>query len=313
MLDAGRHGIRVAVLVLALATALAGVGCAGDGDEDGDGAQQTTVEGSEAEHPAATVEAETNAVTEAADATAAARTARVAYEAMFEGAEGSYSFAADGEVDHSAQQSRFDYDMSGLPGMGAENVEVRFDGPTAFVRFPGGPPDVELPEGRDWIRLPPPEAPEEANAPTPALDLAGVQQDPTQFLRYLRAGAVDVQEEGREDVRGEPATIYTALLDMNRVVAAGGQGLAEDEVGRAESLRAAEALRDQVGNAEIPVTVHVDAEGRIVRVLLSFDLQTGTVGGAVSALTTTDYFDFGTDVQVEPPPEGQVVDAADVG
>lgn len=312
MLDAGRHGIRVAVLVLALTTALAAVGCAGDGEEDGDGAQQTTAGGGEAESPAATLEIEPNAVTEAADATAAAGTARVTYEAMFQGSEGSYSFSSDGEVDHSSQQSRFDYDMSGLPGMGAENVEVRFDGPTAFVRFPGGPPDVELPEGKDWIRLPPPEAPEEQNAPTPALDLAGVQQDPTQFLRYLRTGAVDVQEEGTEDVRGEPATIYTALLDMNRVVGAGGEGLGEDEEGRAESLRAAEALREQVGDAEIPVTVHVDDEGRIVRVLLSFDLQTGTAG-AVSALTTTEYFDFGTDVQVEPPPEEQVVDAADVG
>lgn len=300
------RGARLLLVLVALAFAAGG--CAGD-DGDSEAAGETGAgNGASAEE----VEVETNPVTEAADAAAAAETARVTYEAMFQGSEGSYSFTADGEVDHSSQQSRFDYDMSGLPGMGAENVEVRFDGPTAFVRFPGGPPDAELPEGRDWIRLPPPEAPEEASAPTPALDLAGVQQDPTQFLRYLRAGAVDVQEEGTEDVRGEPATIYTALLDMNRVVAAGGRGLAEDEEGRAESLRAAEALRDQVGNAEIPVTVHVDDEGRIVRVLLSFDLQTGGAG-AVSALTTTDYFDFGTDVQVEPPPEGQVVDAADVG
>jgi hypothetical protein len=308
----------LALLALLLAALLL-AGCGGNGDaeaeeQDGNGVTQTeTGDGNGDDDGVRDVEPETNEVTQAAEATTEAGSANMTYEALFEGAEGSYSFTADGQVDYESQQSRLEYDMSNLPGMGAEDVEVRFDGPTVFVRFPDGPPDMELPEGKDWIRVPPPEVPEEEEeAPAAALDLGGVQQDPTQFVRFLVTGATDVQEEGTEEVRGEQTTVYTALIDLDRVRAGGGRGFGDDEAGQAAGLRAAEALRAQLGGVGVPVTVNVDGEGRIVRLLLSFDLQTGAAGGAVSALTTTEYYDFGTDVDVAPPPEEQVIDAADV-
>jgi hypothetical protein len=304
--------LLLAVLALLLAAALLAAGCGGGGDDaEGNATATEPQEGNGA--PDADVEVEENEVTEAAAATTAAGSARVSHQAMFEGAEGSYSFTAEGDVDYDAQRSRLDYDMSGLPGMGADDVEVRIDGPEVLVRFPGGPPDVELPEGKEWIRIPPPEAPEGAEeGPAASLDLGGVQQDPTHFLRFLQTGATDVQEEGTEEVRGEQTTIYTALLDMNRVLAGGGQGFGDDDAGQAAGLRSAEALRAQLGDVAIPVTVNVDGEGRVVRLLFSFDLDTGSAAGAMSVLTVTEYYDFGTDVEVAPPPEEQVVDAADV-
>jgi hypothetical protein len=304
------HPFRTVLLAIALLAALGLAGCGGNGNGD---AEQQNGNGVTEQNGEVEVEVETNEVTEAAAATTQAGSARVAYEAMFEGSEGSYAFSADGEVDYASQRSRLDYDMSGLPGHGAEDVEVRFDGPVVFVRFPDGPPDMELPEGKEWIRVPPPEVPEGAEeGPAPALDLAGVQQDPTQFLRFLVTGATDVQEEGTEEVRGEQTTVYTVLIDMDHVVAGGGEGFGDGEAERAAGVRSAEAMRVQLGDAEIPATVNVDDEGRIVRLLLSFDLQTGAVGGAVSALTTIEFYDFGAEVQVEPPPEEQVVDVADV-
>lgn len=300
----------LALAVLLLAAALVAAGCGGDGGTEGTGTG-TTENGNDVPD----VEVEENEVTEAAAATIAAERARVAHEALFESADGSYSHSAEGDVEYDSQRSRLEYDMSGLPGMGAEEVEVRHDGTVAFVHFPGGPPDVELPDGKEWIRLPPPEVPgEDEGAVAPALDVGGVQQDPTQFLRFLRTGAYDVQEEGTEEVRGEQTRIYTALLDMNRVLAGGGEGFGDDEAGRAAGIQAAQALQAQLGDDEIPVTVNVDDEGRIVRVLLSVVLDTGDAVGAVSALTTTEYYDFGAaDIEVAPPPEEQVVDAADVG
>lgn len=283
---------RLALLALPLAAAALLTGCAGDGEDE----------------PVV----EENPVAEAAAATVEQGTAAVAHEASFEGPEGPYSFSAEGEVEFATFRSRLDYDLSGVPD-GGDDAEVRIDRATVFVHFPEGSQDVQLPEGREWVRLPPPVVPDEEGAELEQqpVDVGGIQQDPTMFLRYLQTGATDVQREGTEQVRGEQTTIYTALLDLDRVAESGGGGIGADEAQQAAALRGVEALREQLDGVPIPVTVNVDAEGRIRRLLLSLDVV-ASGGERVSALTTTDYFDFGEDVDVAPPPEEQVIDAADV-
>jgi len=296
--DAIGRAARLALLLLAVAALAAG--CGGDGGGDAEEQDEAVVE--------------ENPVAQAAETTIAEPSASVHLEASFEGPEGPYSFTADGETAFETFRSRLAYDLSNVPD-GGENAEVRIDGQTVFVRFAEGAQGVELPEGKEWVRLPPqvapdPEAGEEQAQQT--VDVGGIQQDPTTFLRYLASGATDVQEEGTEEVRGSQTTIYTALIDLDRVVESDGEALGQDEEQRAAALRGAEALRDQLGDPAIPVTVNVDEEGRVVRLLLSLDIV-GSGGARVSALTTTDFFDFGGDVDVAPPPEEQVVDAADVG
>jgi hypothetical protein len=278
------------------AAVLALAGCGGNGDGE---AEPNDVED--------------NPVAEAAAATLDAGSAHVAYEANFQGPEGPFQFIAEGDVDFTEARSRLVYDMTDLPGTGQEEVEVRFDGADVFVHFPPEGQDIPLPEGSEWIRVPPPEPQADDEEAQPAeLDLGGVQQDPTQFLRYLESGATDVQEEGSERVRDEQTTIYTANIDLDQVLEHGFDRFGDDEEEQQAARTRAEVLLEQLGTPIVPVTVNVDAEGLVRRLLLSFDLPVGPRGEPVSVLATTEYYDFGTDVQVEPPPEDLVIDAADV-
>ena len=294
-----------ATTTAALALALALAGCGGDGDgaaPEGDAEGQAVRQ---------------NPVAQAAQRTLEQGTARIAYDAAFEGVEGSYSFNAEGAVDYAQHRTRLDYDMTNLPGTGNEDVDVFIDGPTVLVRFPEDSPDVKLPEGKEWVRIPPPAEPEGGDEgeeqPPPEFDLAGVQQDPTQFLRYLQTGAIDVQEEDfREEVRGTQTRTYTALIDLGRVLEHGAADLGGDDEHRKRARRTVEGLQVQLAGNPLPVTVSIDEEGLVRRLLITFDLKPPGGGGTISALTTTEYYDFGADVDVEPPPDETIIDAADV-
>jgi len=294
-----RRGHRTAAALGVCALLLAG--CAGDGGD----ATETEREGEAVRQ---------NPVAQAAQRTLETGSARVSYDASFEGAEGAYSFSAEGAVDYGAFLTQLDYDMSNLPGSGSEDVGVIIDGATVLVRFPEDSRDVQLPEGKEWVRIPPPPEPEGGEeAPPPQFELAGVQQDPTQFLRYLQTGAIDVQrEEFTEEVRGTMTRIYTALIDLDRVLEHGGADLGDDEEQREAARRNLQGLQARLGGSPLPVTVNIGEDGLVRRLLLTFDLQQPGSGGAISALTTTEYYDFGADVGIQPPPEEQVIDAADV-
>jgi hypothetical protein len=294
--------LRFVLAAACAAGVLVLVGCGGN-DEEALPTDEPTPTGEAAE-----------AVAEAAERTIEAGSARIAYDALFQTGTDSVAFEAEGEVDYGAYRTRFLYDMSNVPVAGAEEVEVLLDGTVAYVRFPQGAPELELPEGREWIRVEAPQPPGAGDEPlvAPRLDLSAMQQDPTQFLHYLRTGATEVIDEGTDTVRGVETTIYTTLIDLDLVLENGREHLGPDEEQREVAVRWAEELRDQVGGAPVGATVNVDADGLIRRVLISFDVRTGEQGELLSTLTTTDYFDFGADVELEPPPDDGVVDAADV-
>ncbi len=282
----------------ALSLALAGAGCDGNGDGE------TGVRKVEASNPVAT----------AAAKTLEAGSARVFYDALFEGAaQGQFAYTAEGEVDYDAFRAHLVYDLTSLPQTGSERAEVSIDGPEVYVRFPGGSSNVELPAGKEWVRISPPAEAATGQAEPLPPELDAVRQDPALFLRYLVSGAKDVlKEQGTEDVRGVTANIYTALLDLDRVLERGVEDLGADEEQRTRARRVAEGIKTQLGDTPIPVTVNVDEEGLVRRVLMTFDRQTGPRGQFVSALTTTDYVDFGAAVEIEPPPAERVVDSADL-
>ena len=285
--------LAVAALALALATA----GCDG-----GNGDGETGAQDAAASNPIATAAVETLET----------GSARVFYDALIDSPQGQYSYTAEGEVDYDAFRAHLVFDVASLPQTGSERAEVRFDGQDAYVRFPGGSTNVELPAGKEWVRISPPSDAATDQPARLAPELDAVRQDPALFLRYLVSGATAVQrEQGTEDVRGVTARIYTALIDLDRVLAAGVEDLGLDEEQRARARRVVEGVKTQLGGGPIPVTVNVDEQGLVRRVLLTFDRQTAP-RQFVSALTTTDYVDFGTAVDLEPPPAGRVVDSADL-
>jgi hypothetical protein len=231
-------------------------------------------------------------VGEAAARATEAGSSRVAYEASFLTEEGSFSFEGEGELDYEARRARMVYDMAELPGAFAPEIEARLDGRIVYLRIPAGAEGIELPEGREWLRL------DVARLDPTELGVAAVHQDPALFLRYLQRGATDVTEEGTEVIRGEETTIYTAVLDLDRLLEEGFDDLGADE---REAARAElERVRQQLASPAIPVTVNVDGDGRLRRILITLELHGES---PATVLTTTDFFDFGVDVDVAPPPD----------
>jgi hypothetical protein len=128
--------------------------------------------------------------------------------------------------------------------------------------------------------------------------------DPGKNLAQL-LGVTEAEQVGEENVRGADTTHYRAVADLRRAAE------------QAEDADRAflEQWIEQLGVTELPTDVWLDDQGRVVRQSFAFDLAGATLRGEEligelegEATTTIEYFDFGTEVDVQPPPADQVTD-----
>ena len=128
------------------------------------------------------------------------------------------------------------------------------------------------------------------------------QNDPAQSLKMLNGASNSVTQMGKETVRGTPATHYRIVIDYHKLL----KNLsAQDRAAVAPVYRRA---MQALGSSTLPMDVWVDDAGMVRR--LSYQMHLAIPG---SQLTTNsslvmDYFDFGTPVDVQAPPAGQVTD-----
>ncbi len=238
--------------------------------------------------------------------TAAARTARVAFEMSMSGL-GSVSDVTangDGAIDLGSGDSQLTMHFGGamasfVPG----GIEARTVGGVAYVRLPTIR-GFELPAGKHWLEVDPSQL-GGASAGSP-LGLGG-GSDPTKFLAYLEKVSNSVHEVGSDEIRGVETTHYRASLDLGKAV---------DRANVPPALRdAAGALLGQFG--DVPVDVWVDAHGLLRRMRMELDLAsflrgagasgTSGVSGATPTVTVSlDLYDFGSPVRVVAPPADEV-------
>jgi len=126
----------------------------------------------------------------------------------------------------------------------------------------------------------------------------GGGNDPTQTLKLLdAAGSVTVA--GKEDVRGAATTHYSTTIDLNKATANLGD----------QQKQQIEALKKQTGATTMPMDVWIDDVGRARRVQTKIaSASTAPAATATSFTTTIEYFDFGSTVSVDVPPNDQVSD-----
>jgi hypothetical protein len=122
------------------------------------------------------------------------------------------------------------------------------------------------------------------------------QADPSQGLDYLR-GATDIQEVGREDVRGVPTTHYKGVVELRRVA---------DQF--PELQPSVERLIQQTGIDRVPVEVWVDDDNLVRRMRQSYEGAQVGPGASMDMTSTVELYDFGTKVDVSPPPADETVD-----
>jgi hypothetical protein len=111
--------------------------------------------------------------------------------------------------------------------------------------------------------------------------------DPDDVLELLVNASGDIKRQGNEDVRGVETTHYRIRLDSEELV---------QQVPPAQR----EEARESLGARSLPVEVWTDRENRIRRVRFQH-------AGALKTTMTVELFDFGIEVEVEPPPPEQVL------
>ena len=122
-----------------------------------------------------------------------------------------------------------------------------------------------------------------------------VNQDPSQYVEFLRAAADGVEEVGAEEIRGTPTTHYRADLTMDDVIEA-----TQDENTRAY----AEAIQEMGGEiGEISVDAWIGDDGLPRRIELSMSISDvpGIPDGQMKMDVALDLFEFGVPVDIRPP------------
>jgi LppX_LprAFG lipoprotein len=173
------------------------------------------------------------------------------------------------------------------------DMEIVFAFPLAYVRLP---PELGLlSAGKTWAKLDLEKLGHQEGFDIGRLMQAGTS-DPSQGLDFLR-GVSDVQVVGEEEARGVATTHYTGVVDLQKLGA-------DDPDLKAEL----DKFLDQSG--KVPVEVWIDEEGFVRR--LKQTVESNGSGFQTSSTVTTDFYDYGTDVNVEEPPADEVADFSEL-
>ena len=129
----------------------------------------------------------------------------------------------------------------------------------------------------------------------------GGSTDPTASLQALQ-GLTEVEEVGKEEVRGVETTHYRGEYDVQEAVAKA-QGAAKTILQT--------ALRGTTLTT-VPFDAYLDGEGRLVKMTQKVELpaSAATGGSALTSQTTIELYDFGSPVTVAVPPAASVRDGS---
>jgi hypothetical protein len=233
------------------------------------------------------------AVAEAATKTEEAGSARVTFAGTLTGVPGG-SFTMNGEGEFAKKRGRMTFDLSeaGVPG---GSMEMIFDGLVIYMKFP---PELAavLPGGKSWVKMDLEELGKQQGIDFGEL-MQFSQSDPTQSLQYLRGASDDFEKVGEEAVRGVETTHYRGTIDLRKAA----EALPDS------ARKSFDRVIELTGASKIPFDVWIDDEGLARRVNYDQALPTSN-GQEASMALTMEFFDFGVEVDVESPPENEVVD-----
>lgn len=119
----------------------------------------------------------------------------------------------------------------------------------------------------------------------------GSPTKPTDVLARVLLASDEEEELGEEEIRGTETTHYRARVDVERLVK---QLPAKD--------RPDGDVTDLWGTKLVPVEIWIDDESRLRRITIE---QTDDDDASMS--TTVELFDYGVEVDVEPPPADEVI------
>jgi len=156
---------------------------------------------------------------------------------------------------------------------------------------------LTFPGAKSWVRI--------TRADVGISDAAaasGGSGDPADGLQFLQ-GVHDPIEIGTETVRGVATTHYGVTVDLTRLLDLIAQSSAKLSPGFASKLG---HLKGKLALDQLPGGVWLDERGRVRRFELSMTVKSGS--RQVTTNERDEFYDFGTEVVVTPPPANQVAD-----
>lgn len=210
---------------------------------------------------------------------------------------GRMTFTGEGAMDLEARRMHMEMRMAmpALPG-GSMQMEQVLDGTTMYMRSPLM--KGQLPGGKEWMRLDMQKAGKAAGLDMSAMQ--GGNGDPTAMVKWLEASD-DVESLGTENVRGVPATHYKAVVKTEDLAST----LPEDQ--REAFEKNLDTLHELGMAEEIPMEVWVSGDDLLRRMTYAMS-QDIPGAGKMDMKFTMDLFDYGTEVEVDPPGPGAAVD-----
>ncbi|CAM5744980.1 putative lipoprotein [Streptomyces afghaniensis 772] [Streptomyces afghaniensis] len=276
----GRAGNGRKVCALGVAGVLAGTALVGCGDDDGtgDGAGSSSAQGNAQEQG-------TQAVRSAYDRTAEEDTAKVRLRVQTSAKGVSESANGQGAVDLDDGDSVMTLTVQG------QRIEQRVVDEVLYQKMPKG----QAPGGKPWIKIDLGKVSAQQGAGDRSMS------DPAQSAAYAKAITdKDVTKKGTATIDGVETTRYRVSVDVAK-------------------LPGGDALRQQVGPT-LPMDVWLDEEGRMRRQQIDMTLKAApgstersstdasSSPQKVTVRTVMDFTDFGTEVEADAPPAGQVTD-----
>jgi hypothetical protein len=301
--------VRLAALTLLLAALVALSGC-------GSGGEGTSVTGDE-------IGFEQLAAAGKDSADAESGRFAFSFETTLPGADKPFAFSGEGAFDTASERSSVSLDLASfaeflagfLTAFGAPKspdvpdfgdprlwqIDAVLDGTVVYLRFPAV--SEELPEGKSWVRS---DANEAGHGK--AFDFGQIEQftnnDPRKLVEILRAASGDIETVGTEELRGVTTTHYRATVDLAEY---------KKLVPRAEREELQSLLDKTVEEStveDLPVDVWLDERGLVRKVTMSVTAEQAGATEPVTGAIAFELWDYGEPVEIELPPQDEVVDAS---
>lgn len=208
------------------------------------------------------------------------------------------ALAISGKVDFKNNKADLSTDIgsilkaSGTPLSGDGNIRILVDGKKFWLKMPALT-GVTLPGGKSWLGLDQDQLQKQLGVTDQQTDTSG-------------GGSLTFTKAGSEEIDGTEVDHLKADLTLRQFLDAvpGGQSpAAKEALAKAEQqgADAKEAL-----DTKIPVEVWVDGDNALHRLSASFEVK-GKESGTIKFELT--FKNFGTSVDIAPPPAGDVLDA----
>lgn len=300
--------MRKLLILLAIAAMVVLAGACGSSQDEGSSVKKAP---EKAERPTAV-----ETVQVAYKETAAEQTAKTSFEVTTGPtadpqnsgqAPRTFTVRGQGVMDFSGAASSMTMEMFGMGSFEMRQVEntVYMKMPEVFV--------AQMPGAKPWMEMDLDAMHGQQYGANLGQMQAGVAQDPTRQLEYLRGVSDSVEKVGTERVRGTRTTHYRATIDLKKAAAEEG----------AEARKAQDEMTKQLGTSKFLVEVWLDDQNRIRRYTLDLTVPVPenaaspnpSASGQDATMRTrmvAEYYDFGTSVDVQAPPPDQTMDGSEL-